>query len=128
VHCQRALGGPIYSAVGLAMALVGRRLVPAGTVVREELDLAALGHGLILAGSLAPLPLVDGGSLLKWTLVEGGHSPEAADEVVRQAGLGTGAAALAAGTALAAKRHWLPALGLVAAGAVAIAAALDKIR
>jgi hypothetical protein len=128
VHRQRALGGPIYSALGLAIALVGRRLAPADSVWGEELDLAALGHGLILAGSLAPLPLVDGGSLLKWTLVEQGHSPEEADEVVRQAGLSTGAAALAAGTALAAKRRWLPAVGLVAAGAVAIAAALDKIR
>lgn len=128
VHRQRALGGPIYSATGLALALIGRRLAPADTIVREELDLAALGHGLILAGSLAPLPLVDGGSLLKWTLVERGHSPEEADEIVRLAGLSTGAAALATGAALAAKRRWLPAVGLVAVGAVAIAAALDKIR
>jgi hypothetical protein len=128
VHCLRAVGGPIYSAVGLMLALVGRKLVPADSVWREELDLAALGHGLILGGSLAPLPLVDGGSLLKWTLVERGQSPEKADDLVRQAGLGTGAAALATGAALAAKRRWLPAVGLIAAGAVAIAAALEKIR
>jgi hypothetical protein len=48
--------------------------------------------------------------------------------VVRQVDLALGAAATTAGLMLAARRRWLPALGLVAAGAVAIAAALDKIR
>lgn len=45
----------------------------------EVADCSSVGHGLILTGSLAPLPIVDGGSLLKWTLVERGRTPAEAD-------------------------------------------------
>lgn len=127
-HRRRALGGPILNAVGFLVSLALRPLAPRGSVPREVLDCSCLGHGLLLAGSLAPLPLFDGGSLLKWTLVERGRSPEQADAVVRQAGLGLGAGAAAAGVVLAARRRWLPAVGLLAGAAFAVAAALDKIR
>lgn len=128
VHRMRAVGGPIYSAVGLLASLGLRRQAPRGSIGHEVASWAALGHGLILAGSLAPLPMVDGGTLLKWALVERGQTPEEADEVVKQASLSTGAAAVATGAALATKRRWLPAMGLMGAGLLAIAAALDKIH
>jgi len=47
---------------------------------------------------------------------------------VQQVDLAIGGAATAAGVALAARRRWLPALGLIGAGAIAIGAALGKIR
>jgi len=127
-HRQRALGGPVFNGLGLLASLALRRMAPHDSAWREVLGWSSLGHGLLLAGSLAPLPIVDGGTILKWTLVEQGRTPEQADSVVRQAGLLTGAGAAAAGVALAARRHWLPALGLLAGAAVAIAAAMDKIR
>jgi hypothetical protein len=71
---------------------------------------------------------VDGGSILKWSLVEYGRTPSAADDIVEQAGIATGVAAVAAGAAFAVRRSWLPAVGLFAAGIVAIAAAKGKIR
>jgi hypothetical protein len=121
-HRLRALGGPLYNAVGLLVSLVWRALTPRGSPVRQVADWSCLGHGLILGGSLVPLPFVDGGSVLKWTLVERGRTPQEADEVVRQVDLSLGMAAAATGVALAATRQrWLPALGLVAA-------ALGKIR
>jgi hypothetical protein len=80
---------------------------------------------LILTGSLAPLPIFDGGSLLKWTLVDSGRTPTEADQIVKQAGLATGVAATGAGVMFATRRRWLPAVG---AGMVAIGAALGKIR
>jgi hypothetical protein len=83
---------------------------------------------LILIGSLSPLPMVDGGTILKWTLVERGRTIEEADTTVRQADLALGAGTTAAAAALAARRRWLPALVLAAAGALAIGAALGKIR
>ncbi|MCK4724669.1 MAG: hypothetical protein KAT29_02650, partial [Anaerolineales bacterium] len=79
-------------------------------------------------GSLAPLPIVDGGSLLKWTLVDHGRTPTEADQIVKQAGLATGVAATGAGVMFATRRRWMPAVGLIAAGLVAIGAAIDKIR
>jgi hypothetical protein len=71
---------------------------------------------------------VDGGSILKWSLVEKGKTPQQADKVVKQAGIITGLAVSGAGVGFAARRRWLPAAGLLAAGVVAIAAALGRIR
>jgi hypothetical protein len=127
-HRTRALGGPIYSAVGLALSFLLRLLAPRDSLLRELAGWSCLGHAFILSAALAPLPFVDGGAILKWTLVERGRTPEEAGETVKQASLAVGATALSAGAALATKRRWLPALGLLAAGGIAIAAALDKIR
>jgi hypothetical protein len=127
-HIIRSLGGPIFNTLGMLVSFALRTLSPAGTLGRELAGDALMGHGLLLVGSLAPLPIVDGGVILKWRLVQDGRSPEEADQLVKKAGVATGAAALGGGAALAAGRHWLPALGLIGAGLVAIAAALDKLR
>ena len=126
-HILRALGGPLYSALGLVLSLVIRSLLPRKTIAHEVAGWSSIGHGLIFAGSLAPLPIVDGGSILKWSLVESGRSPTEADQVVEQAGIATGIAACTAGAALAARRRWLPAAGLLAAGLISVAAAKRKI-
>lgn len=135
VHRLRASGGPVYSALGLLTSLGLRALSPSGSALREVADWSCLGHGFIFLGSLVPLPFVDGGTLVKWTLVEQGRTPSEADEAVRQVDLALGLSATATGLALAAagrrrsgRQRWLPALGLIAGGAVAILAALDKIR
>lgn len=127
-HRMRAMGGPLFSVLGLGISLLVRSLVPRHSIAREVADWSSVGHGLILTGSLAPLPIVDGGSLLKWTLVDRGRPPAQADQIVKQAGIATGVAATGAGVMFATRRRWLPAVGLIAAGAVAIGAALGKIR
>ena len=134
-HRTRALGGPIYSAAGLTLSCLVRGLASRGSLVREVAGWSCLGHGFILGGALAPLPIVDGGSILKWTLVEQGRTPEEADEVVAQVDLSLGAALTATGVALAATsrqespaRRWLPALGLIAAGVMAIAFGRGRFR
>jgi hypothetical protein len=135
VHRLRALGGPIYNVVGLAISCLLRGLAPRGSWVREVAGWSRLGHAFILGGSLVPLPIVDGGTVLKWTLVERGRTHEQADEMVRQVDLSLGAALTATGVALAAAgrqqtpaRRWLPVVGLLAAGAIGIAAGRGKIR
>ena len=60
--------------------------------------------------------------------MERGRTPEEADLTVKQAGLATGVAATGAGVMLVTRRRWLPALGLIAAGLVAIFTATGKIR
>jgi hypothetical protein len=127
-HRMRAMGGPVFSAFGLVVSLLLRAVTPKDSLAREVAGWSCIGHGLIFTGSLAPLPIVDGGSLLKWTLVDRGRTPEEADRVVQQAGIATGIAAAGAGAALASQRRWLPATGLIAAGLVAIGSALGKIR
>jgi hypothetical protein len=128
VHRLRALGGPVFSAVGLAASLLFRRVTPPRSVARVVADAACLGHGYVLGGSLLPLPIVDGGTILKWTLVERGLAPARADAALRQANLALGTAATTAGAAFALNRRWLPALGLLAAGVTALAAAAGKLR
>ncbi len=125
-HRMRALGGPLFNALGLGFSLLVRSLVPRNSMVREVAGWSSVGHGLILTGSLAPLPIVDGGSLLKWTLVERGRTPAEADQIVKRAGITAGLAASSAGVMLATRRRWLPAAGLLAAGLVAIGVALGK--
>ncbi len=127
-HRMRSLGGPIFSALGLLASLFLRLLTSPGSPARMVANWSCIGHGLILAGSLAPLPIVDGGVILKWTLVERGRTPAQADAVIRRLDLVIGAMAITAGVALAILRYWLPALGLAAAGAIAIGTALNKIR
>ena len=105
-----------------------RSLAPRNSMAREVADWSSVGHGLILTGSLAPLPIVDGGSLLKWTLVERGRTPTEADQIVKQAGIAAGFAASSAGVMFATRRRWLPAVGLIAVGLVSVGAATGKIR
>jgi hypothetical protein len=127
-HILRAAGGPLFSLLGLVLSLVARSLLPRNSIAREVADWSSIGHGLIFAGSLAPLPIVDGGSILKWSLVDSGQSPQKADQIVEQAGVAAGVAAAAAGAAFAVRKQWLPAAGLLAAGVIAIGAARRRIR
>ncbi|MBK6326473.1 MAG: hypothetical protein IPF56_11145 [Chloroflexi bacterium] len=87
IHRQRSLGGPVYSAASLLGSLLWRALSAPNSLSRELANVACLSHGFILTGALLPLPVVDGGVFLKWTLVEQGYTPEAADAVVQKAGV-----------------------------------------
>lgn len=128
IHRARSLGGPIFNAGGLVTSGLLRLLTRRRTLAHELAGWSAVAHGGLLVGSLAPLPIVDGGVILKWTLVEQGRTPQEADAVVQKAGLATGAACAAGGVLLARKGRPWPALGLLVAAAVAIAAALGRIR
>jgi hypothetical protein len=129
VHRMRALGGPIYSAVGLGLSL----LLVAGTApdsfVHEIAFWSSLGQGFILAGSLFPLPPVDGGTILKWTLVKNSHrTPEQADVIVRQVDLTIGIVAVLMGIVCLALQWWWAGLIALGVGGIAIATVLGKIR
>ncbi|MEZ4767137.1 MAG: hypothetical protein R2844_01760 [Caldilineales bacterium] len=128
VHRERALGGPIYSAAALATDLATRQFTPRDSVLRELLGWSAAANAMILVGSLMPLPFVDGGSILKWTLVERGMSEEAAEDTVLKVNLGLGAAAGAAGAGLVAARKRTVGLGLIGAAGFLVAVGLGKIR
>jgi Zn-dependent protease len=121
-HITRALGGPLFSGVLLAIAWLIRRFTPSGPVGREVAD-AAVGMNLFLStASLLPIPGIDGGPILKWTLVERGHSRREADELVkgvdRAMGVGLG---IATGIAVK-KRRWFVGviLGMLTALALAV--------
>ena len=120
-HIFRALGGPLFNG-GLLVPLLGiRRMTGTGTVAREVSD-AAVGMNLFLStASLLPLPGIDGGPVLKWTLVQRGHTPEEADEKVRRVDRGLGVVFSAAGVMAFRKRNFLLGAILSLFGAIAMA-------
>ena len=104
-HKIRAIGGPIFSFTVLLLSLIWRKFAQPQSLNRELAEISCWSNGLIGIGSLAPLPIVDGGTLLKWTLVENGRTEEEADTAVQRTSIAFGlACALLAGLALIGRR------------------------
>lgn len=89
---------------------------------------SALGHGLLILMSLAPVPMVDGGSILKWTLVERGRTEKAADEVVRQVDWAFGILLVVIGVALLFMRSWIIGPIFLGVAAIVFGIAAGKLR
>ena len=127
-HRLRALGGPAANLLGLLLSLLWHRATHPATAARDLADVSCLGHGLLFCGSLVPLPFIDAGTILKWTLVEQGRAEAAADALVHQVSEIIGLGAVATGSVVALRGHRRAGLALLAGGAVAIAAGRDLIR
>ena len=127
-HRKRALGGPIFSVLGVLLSLLVYILALSGTLARELSGWSLLGHGLILLGSLIPLPIVDGGSILKWTLVERGRRPSHADEIIRRIDLVIGVLAVIGGAVLLMMRLWIAGLLVIAGAGIVFGIVWGKIK
>ncbi|RIK53695.1 MAG: hypothetical protein DCC57_07995 [Chloroflexi bacterium] len=127
-HRLRAMGGPIYNALGVALSFVWRRRATPRSLNRELADVACASHGLLLIASLAPVPIVDGGVLLKWTLVARGEPSAAADQAVHRVSQTLGIVLASTGAALILWRRKFIGGLLCAAGTAALAAGLDLLR
>jgi hypothetical protein len=128
-HILRSLGGPIFSLTGFMLSLLWWRISPHGSLRHDLAEASLAGHSFILLGSLAPLPMVDGGIILKWKLVEAGQSPEQADRTVHKTSLSLGAAFLGLGALLGLVRKRKLIGSLLAAGGVAgIAAGIGWLK
>lgn len=128
VHRLRALGGPIYNLMGLSSGLAIHALAPRNSIESELAGWSAFGHGLILALSLSPVPIVDGGTLLKWTLVARGKTPSEADRLLRSVNWGIGIAATTFGVGLIARRRKSLGVGMLGIGAIIGAITAGRIR
>jgi hypothetical protein len=83
-HILRALGGPLFNALLLPASVLFRRRTHSGSVTRDIADAAVGMNAFLCTVSLLPMPGIDGGPILKWSLVEQGASPDEADEKVRK--------------------------------------------
>jgi hypothetical protein len=128
VHRMRALGGPIFNLMGLLLSLAVYEVAPGHSIIRELAGWWAAGHGLQLIMSIVPLPPVDGGTILKWTLVERGKTEREADEIVRRVdwGMGMGAALIGAGAITL--RMWVAGGILLGAGMIIIAVTAGRVQ
>jgi hypothetical protein len=118
-HIRRSLGGPIFSLIGFTLSLLWWRISPRRSLSHDLAEASLAGHSFILLGSVAPLPMVDGGIILKWKLVEAGQSSEQADQTVHKTSLSLGAAFLGLGALLGFFRKRKLVGGLLAAGGAA---------
>jgi len=121
-HILRALGGPVFNGMMVLVAWLAKGFTHQGTPTRYAVDFALGTNSFLSTVSLFPIPGIDGGPILKWSLVERGHSPAQADELVKGVNriLGSGLG-LAAGLALKKRRKWL---GLVLAAFAATSLAI----
>jgi Zn-dependent protease len=121
-HIQRSLAGPLLNTGLLPLLIHLRRSSVPGSLARELWD-TAVGMNIFLATvSLLPIPGIDGGPILKWSLVEGGYSPQEADQTVRRVN-GPLAAILGIGALLAylrRKRFLALLLGLLSGSALGV--------
>jgi len=128
-HIARSLGGPVFSVVCFVVSLLWWRILPQGSLGRDLAGVSLASHSVILIGSVAPLPMVDGGTILKWELVEAGQSPEQADQTVRRTSLGLGSTFLVLGAVVALEGRRRLAGGLLAGGgAAAVAAGIGLLK
>lgn len=128
VHLMRSLGGPIFSLIMLGLSLLVRASLPKDSAAREVAGWSCLGHAFIGLGSLTPFPIVDGGVILKWSLVEQGRTPEQADKAVEQAGLTASGVVAAAGALMANRRRWGWAASLLGLALLGVGMAKGKVR
>ena len=127
-HLMRALGGPIFNLIGLFLSIAIFELVSPNSIVREWMTWSAFGHGLLLIMSLTPLPPVDGGTILKWTLVAKGRTEREADKVVRQIDWILGSIIGSIGIGLIFVKIWIIGLILLGVGIIILSVTADKIR
>ena len=127
-HIVRSLGGPVFNALLLPFAWLGKCLTQTGSILGDVADVAVRMNAFLCSVSLLPIPGLDGGPLLKWSLVKKGWSVEIADETVRKVNWAVGGAAASASTVAFRKRK--PIVGVLCAmlAGVALAIAAKLLR
>jgi len=127
-HILRASGGPIFNALMVPICWLATRLTKAGSLPRYAADFALGTNSFIATIALLPIPGIDGGPILKWSLVDRGQTPEQADATVKKVNLAMGSGlGIAAGVALMKRRRWLgAAIAAFAATSLAIGLGLLK--
>ncbi len=91
-HILRAIGGPLFSSMLLLISIAVRRFSPKDSLSREVADVSVATNAFLSTVSLLPIPGIDGGPILKWSLVERGRTVEEADQVIRKVDGGLGIA------------------------------------
>lgn len=127
-HIQRSLGGPLYNIAGFGLSYLWRRTTVPGSFSREMADLAGLSHGALALGSLAPLPIIDGGTILKWWWIKQGMDTDEAEKRLRRISINLGAGLFAGGFALLVIGRRLWGMLLAALGGVCAATGVGLIR
>ncbi|MGD2059187.1 MAG: hypothetical protein PVI04_10700 [Anaerolineales bacterium] len=84
-HILRAAGGPVFNLLTLLPLALAKSRVNQETPIHFLMQLAFDTNLFLSTASLAPLPPLDGGPLLKWSLVHSGKPVDEAERIVKKA-------------------------------------------
>jgi len=126
-HRLRAIGGPIASLVAGILTIMLYPFIQ-NKIGRDFVGISALLHCLLATAIAIPLPFIDGGALLKWTLVKRGRTPDAADAVVEEANILAGGLSTLIGSLLLIARFWKSGILLILQGIIFIGVGLGLIK
>ena len=127
-HRWRTIGGPIFNLAGLLLSLIIFASGSGHPIVRELAEWSAAGHGIVLLFSLMPLSIVDGGSLLKWTLVSNGMAETQADKRLRRVNWLMSIMGVILGSSFIALQMWAPAFIAFGMAAIITGVLLGKLH
>jgi len=82
-HIIRSLGGPIFNLVMLPITAMLRLFTKPDSIANETAKTAYQTNLFLSTSSLLPIPGIDGGPLLKWSLVDKGYKIKEADKVIQ---------------------------------------------
>jgi Zn-dependent protease len=108
-HILRSLGGPFFNALSLPFWLLFKRASRPDSMAHDAAESGLAMNTFLSTASFLPIPGIDGGPLLKWSLVTRGRTPQHADAVVARVNRFSGAGLAAASALFFKKRRWLPA-------------------
>jgi len=83
-HIIRSLGGPIINLLLIPVAALVKFTSKPGSIAWETAHVFLKTNQFLFAVSLLPIPGIDGGPILKWSLVDKGYEIEEADQVVQK--------------------------------------------
>lgn len=83
-HLARSLGGPIISLLFFSVTGLMRTVTKPDSIAGETAETAFQTNLVLSLVSLLPIPGIDGGPILKWSLVDRGKTVEEADRVVQK--------------------------------------------
>jgi Zn-dependent protease len=127
-HRLRALGGPVFNVLALLISAAVFGISSGHPVVQELAAWSAMGHGLLLIMSLVPVPMVDGGALLKWTMVARGRAPAQADALVQRVDQWIAIVAAILGAILLAVKIWMPGIAVLGISAILVGIVTGRLR
>jgi hypothetical protein len=83
-HIARAMGGPVINFLLFLIAGQARKLTRPDSIAGETAKTAYQTNLFLSLISILPIPGIDGGPILKWSLVKRGKSIQEADQVVQK--------------------------------------------
>jgi len=127
-HVVRALGGPLFNVLVIPVALYYRYHTDPQSVTRDMAIAALWTNAFLPTVGLLPIPGIDGGPILKWSLVDKGRTPKEADKFVRKVDGVLGILLALAGGLSLKKRRWLVGGLLVQLAGIALSVALGILK